>query len=106
MSPMPSRVRLHSDPCPPSHSHALDPDGGICLYEARKKANATREVLLNLKWAKTQGPRGIEEEGVLAVMILGGVVEGWRSLRNEEWLPLVAFWGIPVLSLAGTIVEK
>lgn len=42
---------------------------------------------------------------MLAAMMLGGVVEGWRSLGNGEYLPLVAFWGIPALSLAGTVFK-
>ena len=62
--------------------------------------------MLNLKWARNQGPGGIEEEGMLAAMVLGGVVEGWRSLRNGEYLPLIAFWGIPGLSLAGAILKQ
>lgn len=41
---------------------------------------------------------------MLAVIITGGLFEARRSFMNGEYLPLVAFLGIPGLSLLATLL--
>ncbi|KAJ0129726.1 Uncharacterized protein HZ326_27164 [Fusarium oxysporum f. sp. albedinis] len=61
-------------------------------------------ILLNLKWARHGGPTDLEEQAMLLGFIVGGGIEGWRCIRNGEFLPLVAFWGIPIISLIATFI--
>lgn len=41
---------------------------------------------------------------MLTGLVVGGVVETVRCVRNGEFLPLVAFLGIPATSLIGCVV--
>ena len=41
---------------------------------------------------------------MLAALVVGGAVEGVRCIWNGEFLPLVAFLGIPATSLIGSVL--
>ncbi|KAJ6445143.1 TMEM1 family protein [Purpureocillium lavendulum] len=61
-------------------------------------------VLLNVKWARARGPNGWEECSALVALAVGGLREGWACVRAGEPLPLVAFWGVPALSVLGVLL--
>jgi hypothetical protein len=46
----------------------------------------------------------LEEHGILASLLIGGIVEALRCIQNGELIPLVAFVGIPLFSLMGCIL--
>lgn len=41
---------------------------------------------------------------MLGALVVGGAIEAMRCIRNGEFLPLVAFVGIPIASLVGSII--
>lgn len=61
-------------------------------------------VLLNIKWARSGAPRCVEEKSILAILIVGGLRETHRCAVAQEYLPLVAFLGMPALTVWASIV--
>lgn len=61
-------------------------------------------AFLNWRWAKTGGPTTLEEKGMLAALVLGGLREGWGYFKIGTYRPLVVFWGAPLASLVAWLL--
>lgn len=42
---------------------------------------------------------------MLGAMAIGGLIEGFYCIINGEYMPLVAFFGIPAISVVASVVN-
>jgi hypothetical protein len=61
-------------------------------------------VLLNIKWARSNGQEDWEDYAMFTSFVVGNAIEATRCIRTGELLPLVAFIGIPLTSLIGFVL--
>lgn len=57
-------------------------------------------ALLNWQWAKTGGPKTLEEKGIFWTLAINGLIDGATYFRVGEYPPLGFAWVAPALGVA------
>lgn len=57
------------------------------------------EALLNWQWARTSGPKTVEEMVMFWTMVVNGVIDGATYFRVGEYAPLGFAWVAPACSV-------
>jgi len=61
-------------------------------------------ALLNWQWARTGGPRSLEEKLVFWTLIINGAIDGATYASAKLYAPLICMWAAPLCSMAALLL--